>query len=335
MKNRRVRCTIILFVLCIGGGELFARLRLGLGSPPLSQTHPTIEYLFKPNQNLRPLGNEFRTNRYGMRSDDFPPQKTDPRELRLMVYGDSVVNGGNLTDHARLATTIMQRTLSGKLRRPVLVGNISAGSWGPPNEYAYLSQYGVLDADLLVLVLSSSDYNDAPTFEPLNPLTHPTEPPFSALWEGLTRYLPRYLIGRPNTDAGVVPDAEEIPNKRDIEVCQAAERAFYAMAKAQSVKIVVIQHWTRSELAHRQGLAGHADIRRIALESAVPIYDDADELERYLTAGKNPYRDDIHLNDNGQAALAELLLGVLGSDFKAVLSSPDGTAATASRPTAP
>jgi hypothetical protein len=317
----RLFALIVILLIC---GELFARFYLGLGDPPLSQTHPTIEYLFKPNQRVHRFGNLFQTNRYGMRSDDFPPQKRDPRELRVMVYGDSVVNGGNLTDQSRVATSILQRTLTEELHRPVIVGNISAGSWGPPNEFSYLKQYGFLDADVVALVLSSSDYDDAPTFEPLNPLTHPTEAPMSALWEGLTRYLPRYLRGRMINESGVVPDVQEIANKRDIEVSLQAERDFLELAKEQGVKVLVVQHWTASELHGRTPLQGHTDIHRVALDAAVPIYEDADKLQAFLNAGRNPYRDDIHLNDNGQQALAELLLDAV----KRELPEAAGTSGT-------
>ena len=300
-------------------GELFARFYLGLGQAPLSQPHPTIEYLFKPNQKVRPFGNLFQTNRYGMRSADFEPQKTDPRELRVMMYGDSVINGGNLSDQAQLASTYVQAGLARQLRRPVVVGNISAGSWGPPNELAYLKQYGFLDADIVTLVLSSSDYDDAPTFEPLNPLTHPTVTPVSALWDGINRYLPRYIGGPTINESGPLPEARHIANKRDVEVSLGAEREFLQMAKAAGVKVVLVQHWTRSELSSGRPLEGYAVIRRVATDENVPILDDAGKLRAFLKSGKNPYRDDIHLNDNGQLALAELLLDAFTQDFADVL----------------
>jgi hypothetical protein len=318
--TRTLRWLLIAVIALLAGGELFARYYVGLGDPPLSQTHPTIEYYFKPHQNVRRFGNVFRTNRYGMRSDDFPPQKRTPDELRVMVYGDSVVNGGNLTDHSRLATTYLQNRLANELRRPVFVGNISAGSWGPPNELAYLRQFGFLDADIVVLVLSSSDYDDAPTFEPLNPLTHPTQAPVSALWEGITRYLPRYINGTMINESGTVPDVQQVPNKADVEASLSAEREFLETAKTHGVKVLLVQHWTESELRSRHPLQGHTEIRRIATEAAVPISDDADKLQAHLDAGKTPFRDDIHLNDEGQLALAELLLEEFRRDFPDIMT---------------
>ena len=307
-KGRRLAWIIGSLVLLGVTAEVFARMVLGLGHPPLSMPHPTIEYMFKPNQSVRRFGNLFTTNRYGMRSADFPPQKSDPKEFRVLVVGDSVVNGGTLSDQSHIATALLQQRLQLKMHRPVVVGNISAGSWGPPNELAYLKQYGSLDADVIILVLSSSDYDDAPTFEPLTSDTHPTDTPISALWEGIIRYLPRYLGGSPPSDSGVVPAVDRVPNKRDIELCLAAEREFFNFAKNAGAKILLVQHLTASELRGRRPLEGFSQLRTVAVESEVPVYDDAEVLTKYQRGGKDPFRDDIHLNDNGQQALAELLI---------------------------
>lgn len=323
----RLHAWLLVAALILGlGGEVFARYFLGLGSPPLSEAHPTIEYLFKPDQDVWRFGNHFTTNRYGMRSTDFPAQKQTPAELRIMVYGDSVVNGGNLTDHSRLATSLLQSRLSSDLHRPVIVGNISAGSWGPPNELAYLRQYGFLDADIVVLVLSSSDYDDAPTFEPLDPLTHPTQAPVSALWEGITRYLPRYLHGRVINEAGTVPLAH-VPNKRDIEVCLGAEREFMQMAHERGVPMLLVQHWTASELTKGQPLEGHALIRDVATSESVPVADDLELLRVRVAIGQNPYRDDIHVNETGQVVLEDLLLEQIKAHFPEVLQPREPTVA--------
>ena len=50
------------------GGEWFARSVLGLGDPPLSITHPRIEYLYAPNQDVQRFGKRFLVNDYSMRS---------------------------------------------------------------------------------------------------------------------------------------------------------------------------------------------------------------------------------------------------------------------------
>ena len=68
-----------------------------------------------------------------------------------------------------MATTRLENKLAESLDRPVLVANIAAGSWGPPNILAYLRRFSFFDADVVVIVLNSPDYADAPTFEPLGP----------------------------------------------------------------------------------------------------------------------------------------------------------------------
>ena len=89
--------------LAAAGAELFAARGLGLGDPPLLVPHPTLEYLPAPSQACQPFGNVYRTNRYGMRSGDFWPVPVEG-EFRVLLYGDSVLNGGNPTDQPDLAS---------------------------------------------------------------------------------------------------------------------------------------------------------------------------------------------------------------------------------------
>ena len=141
----------------LAAGELVARSWLGLGEPPLSLNDPGIGYLFQPDQNCHRFHHLVHYNSWSMRSDDFPLHKADRREVRVMVVGDSVINGGALTDQKELGTSLLQQDLASRLGRPVVVGNISAGGWGPLNEWPYLREFGTFDADDLVLVESSHD----------------------------------------------------------------------------------------------------------------------------------------------------------------------------------
>jgi hypothetical protein len=203
--RRVARYAAMLLLIGLLAGELFARFYLGLGNPPITITHPTIEYLFAPNQRVRRFGNRFETNSYSMRSAEFSRNKENPNELRILVLGDSIINGGALTDQDDLATELLQRDLAEWLHRPVVVGNVSAGSWGPPNLLAYVNEFGTFDADIAVFVFNSKDASDVPTFEPLDRNLFPQSKPPSALWEAVTRYLPRYLPG------GAAPTDEATP----------------------------------------------------------------------------------------------------------------------------
>lgn len=289
-------------------GELFARYILGLGDPPLSISHPKIEYMYKPNQDVSRFGNHIFINQYGMRSQNFPRKRKSLDETRIMIFGDSVINGGNLTDHQDLATTIVQNELSKSLTQPVVVGNISAGSWGPGNWLAYAKEYGFFQADIIILVISSHDWSDNPSFKPLNPTTHPQSKPIFALQEGVTRYLPRYLPDVPELNTGEKVETKEKPlsdskqeqGLRDLKV-------FLKMAQQNSQRVIVFQHLELSELKSGKLKEGYHKISSLCQELGIKNI----SLEPYFKKAMqkdNLYRDFIHPNEQGQKILAQRIL---------------------------
>src|SRR5680860_1531138 len=159
--RRKTRLTlrfVVVMAVVLFTGELFSRFYLGLGDPPLFIQHPAIEYMYKPNQDVYRFGNHFIVNQFGMRSHPFTVSK-EGNEFRVMVFGDSVLNGGNLTDHDDLATSILESKFTKAGHENVVVGNISAGSWGPGNWLAYAREYGFFDTDIVAIVVSSHDYD--------------------------------------------------------------------------------------------------------------------------------------------------------------------------------
>jgi hypothetical protein len=310
-KRRRrrwpLRVLIVLLLLAVTG-ELFARFYLGLGDPPLSQADPEIEYLFKPDQDCRRFGHRVKYNHYSMRSDDFPVHKSRPDELRVLVVGDSVVNGGAPTDQSQLATTLLEQRLGADLKRPVVVGNISAGSWGPPNELAYLKRFGLFDADVLVIVLSSHDYADVPTFEPIVGVNrwYPDHKPISALWEGIDRYLLPRLSAQPGSNEGFVP-ATAPAKQADIDACMSAIREMIEMARRGGAKVIVAQHLERQETL-ASPLPGHDVIAQEARRDGVTPIELATAFEAARARGEDPYRDGIHPSIVGQREMAGALL---------------------------
>lgn len=295
-------------VLAILGGllvlavvaELLAR-RLGLGNPPLWQADPEIEYLPRPSQQCRRFGNRVNYNAWSMRSGDFPKEKEDPNELRVLVVGDSVVNGGAEVDQSDLATSIVQRRLRDAMRRPVVVGNIAAGSWGPPNELAYLKRFGLFDADLLVIVVNSADYNDAPTFAPLTKARPQSKPRF-ALQELLDKYGRRFLrawkrdlLGRRDADPA------------DVARCLGALAEMIRLGRERGAEVIVAQHLKRSEI---QGdlEPGYHEIARTVREEGLEPLDLGPAFAGALADGADPYHGDIHPTTRGQHVLALALL---------------------------
>jgi hypothetical protein len=259
--------------------------------------------MLRPNQDVYRLGRHIAVNEYGMRSPAFPKHKSDPRELRVLVVGDSVINGGNLTDQAHLATTLLAERVTKQTNRPTIVGNVSAGSWGPPNMLAWTQAYGLLDADCVVVVFSSHDASDVPTFAPLDKLERPTRKPLSALYEGLVRYAPRYL---PALAPAEPLHSEQLPTSEPprAEALDAARQLFLGIQSA-GAEASLVQHFTRSEL-DCEPVAGYLALAAIAADLKIPHLDDRQILSS-TRGGPSPYRDDIHPNDRGQSLLAESL----------------------------
>lgn len=292
-------------------GEIFARYYLGIGDPPLSVKHPTIEYMYKQNQDVYRFGNHIIVNQYGMRTVPFAQQKENGA-FRIMVFGDSVINGGNLTDHSDLTTSLIQESLANAGHKHPIVGNISAGSWGPGNWLAYAKEYGFFDSDIVVLVISSHDYADNPTFQPLNRNTHPTEKPVSALLEGIERYLPRYFpqFGI-NKNTGETDHPSEEVNERGAQRGIDDLKSFLELAKQQSKTVLVLQHLEKSEIDKHAPIVGYQRIMVACKQLNISPISLEPYFRRSIERGTNPYRDNVHPNKVGQQLIAEAIIANL------------------------
>ena len=302
MKIKNLKWLALVLALFLIAAELFARFYLGLGTPPLFITHPTIEYLLKPDQDVYRFGNHVLVNHYGMRTENFETKKTNNRQIRVMVFGDSVINGGSLTDHNALATTLLQSYWQQKTGQPVIVGNISAGSWGPGNWLAYAKEYGFFDADIIVLIVSSHDAYDTPTFEALNPDTHPLQQPYSALIEGINRYLPRYL---PDwlTQKTVLKVETTTPTKNTASLEDLNQ--FLDLAKAKVGKVIVFQYPTKLEAESGNMEEGYQEMTTLLTKKNVTIIPLQSIFHNQL-AKQELYRenDKIHPNLLGQKLIS-------------------------------
>lgn len=290
MKKSLLAVAVFCSVL-FGAAEVVARYYLGLGTPPLSVAHPSIEYMFAPNQSVYRFGNEQTYNEFGMRS---APIEAWGKRDRVIVFGDSVLNGGNLTHQADLATELLsdERTV---------YGNVSAGSWGPANMRAWVEEFGILGAKKAIVVVSSHDLMDIPTFAPLNPQTHPVRAPLSAAQEGVSRYLPRYLPGKrevSNRDEG----ATVAPSPDMVAKGLAEIAALVNILREKGADVCFVKHLNRSELL--DGVVENHNILIEALhEMDVPVVNVTDQ-EDWTERAIDLYRDDIHVTNEGQRALA-------------------------------
>ncbi|GAA6623212.1 SGNH/GDSL hydrolase family protein [Scytonema sp. NUACC26] len=173
--------------------EVGLRWLFGFGNPLTYVTDEQIGYLLAPNQHTKRFGNRIEINEYSMRGA--PVQKSLPSStLRILLLGDSIVNGGWWTDQDKTISSLMSHSLPSAIARrfsQVEVLNASANSWGPRNELAYLQRFGNFHAKVVVLVINTDDlFATAPTSLPVGrDRNYPDRKPPLALVEVFNRYV--------------------------------------------------------------------------------------------------------------------------------------------------
>src|SRR5688572_12999370 len=161
IKSKKVVVSILSVILAFVLVELALRKFFGLGDMLLFQADSSFEYIAQPNQDKTRFGNRILSNEYSMRSQ--PIKESD--SCIVLGFGDSILNGGSLTEQDSLATAIVENRLQQGGSNAFRFLNVSAGSWGPDNCAAYLKRYGSFNAKMIVLFVSSHDAHDMMTFE--------------------------------------------------------------------------------------------------------------------------------------------------------------------------
>lgn len=274
-------------------GEIILRI-LGFGNMVLFCDNEYTGYGLQPNQDRVRFGKRIRTNEYSMRSD--PLQEG---EYRILMFGDSILNGGTYTDQAKLATTMLEKTLQEE-NEAVRVLNISCGGWGIDNCYGFLKQYGDLDAKAIVLVLSNHDAVGEIVQWPVAGTLYYPDRQYTFAWqELLERYiLPRFGIYtiEPQDYTNVSPSYDLSKGWTD----------FLSWAREKEIPLVIYLHAQKNEV-EEFGEYNYNGQRIIAFaeENGIPIYTD---LERETVAD---FRDWIHLTEDGQQIIYDILLPAL------------------------
>lgn len=246
----------------------------------------------------------YHVNRFGMRSDDFPARKSAENEIRIMVFGDSVVNAGAAIPQSEIATEILRSKIAAETKRPVVVGNVSAKSWGPPNLLAYARHFGFLDADVVVIVLSSHDAFDIPDGRPVVGIDsdYPAKKPPFAMSELFFRYAVQLL---PKGPAKPKP----APSEDDRRISMAALRELITLAKASGAEVLIAQHLERDEDPNSP-LPGYRYIAEVAKAADIPTI----PIGRALKRSGNPakfYSDTIHPTAEAQPIIAQTLFDLV------------------------
>ena len=311
MKMKLLGVTTLLFiVLC----EIVLREEWGFCDTVLMQESKKYEYIAQPNQDRMRFRHHIVYNSLSMRS---PEVKRN--SIKILGLGDSVINGGVLTDQDSLATTLLSVALSDALQQEVQVLNISAGSWGPDNCNAYLDEKGCFDAKVMLLVVSSHDAYDNMDFKPTVDVhvSFPSKQYMSAIVELFDRYLmPKVKdLFREKTLNQQFVNLEEHGIK-EVEKC--FNSGFAALKqKADSLRIpmIIYLHAEQSEWKDKKYNSQGQEIIKFAQQEDIPIIKD---LEANINENWYRENDNIHLSQYGQHRMAELIYPYLLDILKSV-----------------
>ena len=105
--KKKIGITIAVFVLMLVGGEIYLRKSWGFCDTVLVQSDPDFEYIAQPNQKRYRFKKHILYNEYSQRCES-----VDSSAFIVLGLGDSVINGGVLTDQDSLATTRLSKLLS-------------------------------------------------------------------------------------------------------------------------------------------------------------------------------------------------------------------------------
>lgn len=286
-------------ILIILGIEVFLRVYYGFCDTVLIKEDPDFEYIAQPNQHRFRFRNHIIYNSLSMRSENL-----DSNSIKILGFGDSVLNGGVLTDQNSLATKILSDSLSKFYCNKIQFLNISAGSWGPDNCYAYLKKFGDFGAKLIFLFVSSHDAYDNMNFEKIVDKNKgfPSKQYPLALYELIDRYL-FPIIKNKFKDNQAETDELGINKKKVNYTFNSGFESFFNYSKNKGIPLIIYLHADKNELKsgsyNRQG----QEIIRFASENSIPIILD---LQNGLEI--SDFRDDIHLNNKGQKKLADIVL---------------------------
>lgn len=301
MKVRLLIVVALLFlILC----EVILREGWGFCDTVLMQESERYEYIAQPNQDRMRFRHHVIYNSLSMRSSE--PQKGS---VRILGLGDSVINGGVLTDQDSLATTLLSSALSDTLHQEVQILNISAGSWGPDNCNAYLEEKGYFDAKVMLLVVSSHDAYDNMDFKPTVGVhvSFPSKQYISAIVELFDRYLIPKVKGwfhEKTLNQQLADFEEEHGIKKDGKCFNPGFAALKQKADSLQIPMIIYLHAERSEWKDKKyNLQGQKIIEFAQQENILIIKDlDADINENWYREN-----DNIHLSQYGQHQMAELI----------------------------
>ncbi|WP_247237378.1 hypothetical protein [Telluribacter sp. SYSU D00476] len=298
MKVAKVLITATLIGLVVV--ELILRWQ-GLHNVPLFREDLNYEYIQKSNQDVLIYRNRYFTNSLGMRS-----MPIDSAKKKILLIGDSILNGGNQVSHDNLASTLIEARLN-KLYAPdsFQTLNISAGSWGPDNGMAFIKKHGHFNPRMICLVFNSHDAGDIMDFMKHIGI-HPSRPVHNqplAIIEFYKRVILPRVYSSPDNDL------PEFSQKVTAEF-NPGWSYFLALSRKLDIPLIVYLHASKEEMEKKAYDTQGQKIIKFCNENNLPLVKDIHiQKDEYLL-------DIIHLNSQGQKMIADLLFPAIEEQFK-------------------
>lgn len=296
------------------GLELLLRL-FGLGQPLLYQADPQIGYLIAPSQQTRRFGQQIAINQYSMRSPEIAAARPE-HTLRVLMLGDSILNGGWWTDQASTVSALLQQQINPSDYAASEVLNASANSWSPRNELAYLQRFGSFESQLIILMINTDDlFGTAPASVVVGrDPNYPDRLPPAAIAELVTRYL-----SKPQP----IPELAAIQAEGGDRVGfnLAAIRQIRDLARQNNAKFMLVMTPLRRELGQpgsrdyelkaRQRLQEFTESEGILYIDFLPIFNQLPDYDAI-------YHDHIHLNLVGNQQVVAQIAAQVAAQIAAI-----------------
>lgn len=275
--------------------ELLLRLAWGFGNIPVYYVSPDFEYALKPSQEMTRFGNKYFINSDGMRSAPL-----GNGELRILKFGDSVLNGGLAADQDEIASTHLEKRFSHiERKRKVRVLNISAGSWGPDNAFAWMRHYGDFDAAGIVLLFSSHDWQDQMSFDNVvgNVPFYPAKKPDIAITDAINWLYSRYIQkiewnDLPKIEGAILQQHRFNPGWD----------RFVSYTRENNIPLIVYHHANLEEIENQEWTEEGKQLEAYLAGQGVEVISGLD-----AGFGVSDFRDMIHPNESGHVKIADAL----------------------------
>jgi lysophospholipase L1-like esterase len=304
MRTLLIIVTALVGVFALVEGSL--RIFVGLGNPLIYLADEEIGYLLAPNQQVRRRGNRIEINQYSMRTRAIAPQKPNST-WRIMLLGDSIVNGGWWTDQDETISALIEGQLnSNVVSNSVEVLNASANSWGPRNELAYLRRFSLFEADAVILIINTDDlFATAPTSLPVGrDRNYPDRKPPLALIELYTHWWGQDKPMEATPQEGGDRVGFNLQAIREINQLALDANAQFILVMTPLLREVGEKGPRDYEIKARNRLKEFATSEQIFYLDFLPIFRDFPQPE-FL------YRDHIHLSPPGNQLVSDSLKKLL------------------------